>query len=163
MEAPVSSSRPKDGKQGVLQSPYFITNQPWINRVGSGRTGGEGSITENRLCFSGIGHSGEVENYHAVYEESHIMLLFRNPDIFNDPDSFQPSRWETPTRDMLDAFNPFALGKQNCVGQSLANAELFAIVARICSEFELSVESEGSVGFFLTLKPMGARLRARKV
>mmetsp|Transcript_38415 Transcript_38415/g.70464 ORF Transcript_38415/g.70464 Transcript_38415/m.70464 type:complete len:486 (-) Transcript_38415:121-1578(-) len=92
-----------------------------------------------------------------------FILLSRNPDIFNDPDSFQPSRWETPTRDMLDAFNPFSLGKQNCVGQSLANAEVFAMVARICSELELSVESEGSVDFFLTLKPVGARLRARKV
>jgi len=64
---------------------------------------------------------------------------------------------------MLDAFNPFSLGKQNCVGQSLAQAETFAIVARICSEFELSVESEGTVDFFLTLKPVGARLRARKL
>lgn len=92
-----------------------------------------------------------------------FMLLFRNPDIFDEPDSFLPSRWEIPTRDMLDAFNPFSLGKQNCVGQSLAQAETFAIVARICSEFELSVESEGTVDFFLTLKPVGARLRARKL
>jgi cytochrome P450 len=47
----------------------------------------------------------------------------------------------------LDAFNPFSLGKQNCVGQSLAKAETQAIVARICSEFEfeLQVEDEGDV------------------
>ncbi|KAL7526862.1 hypothetical protein ACHAWF_001941, partial [Thalassiosira exigua] len=82
-----------------------------------------------------------------------FILMFRNPDIFDDPDLFAPSRWENPTRDMLDAFNPFALGKQNCLGQSLAKAETFAIVARICSEFELAVEEEGSVDFFLTLKP----------
>lgn len=92
-----------------------------------------------------------------------FILMFRNPDIFENPDAFQPSRWESPTREMLDAFNPFSLGKQNCVGQSLAKAEIFAIIPRICSEFELSVEDEGSVEYFLTLKPAGARLSARKL
>lgn len=74
-----------------------------------------------------------------------------------------PSRWEDPTRDMLDAFNPYSLGKQNCVGQTLAKAETYAIVARICSEFELTVECEGTSDFSLTLKPQGVRLSARKV
>lgn len=94
---------------------------------------------------------------------AHFMLLFRNPDIFEDPESFIPSRWEHPTQEMNDAFNPFSLGKQNCLGQSLAKAEVIGIVARICSEYELWVECEGSIDFFLTVKPVGARLRARKV
>ena len=64
---------------------------------------------------------------------------------------------------MVDAFNPFSLGKQNCLGQSLAQAETFTIVARIVTKFELSVENEGTVDFFLTLKPVGAILRARKL
>lgn len=92
-----------------------------------------------------------------------FMLLFRNKDIFTEPDEFIPSRWEDPTREMLDAHNPFSLGKQNCVGQSLAQAETYAIVARIISEFELTVKDEGSVEFFLTLKPVGAILQARKI
>jgi cytochrome P450 len=94
---------------------------------------------------------------------AHFMLLFRNPDIFEDPDTFRPSRWEIPSRDMLEAFQPFSMGRQNCVGQSLARAETFGIVARICSEFELTVEEEGRVTFFLTVKPVGARLKARRV
>ena len=94
---------------------------------------------------------------------AHFMLLFRNPDIFEDPDTFRPSRWEIPSRDMLEAFQPFSMGRQNCVGQSLARAETFGIVARICSEFELTVEEEGLVTFFLTVKPVGARLKARRV
>jgi len=87
------------------------------------------------------------------------LLLFRNPDIFEDPNSHLPSRWENPTREMLDSFNPYSLGKQNCAGQSLAQAETFAVVARICTEFELSVECEGTVNYSFTLKPNGARLR----
>ena len=93
----------------------------------------------------------------------HFLLLFRNPDIFTNPDSFIPSRWKNPTKDMKDAFHPFSMGRQNCIGQSLARAETVAVVARICSEYELSVECEGSSDCSLTLKPMGTRLKARKV
>lgn len=89
-------------------------------------------------------------------------MLYRHPGIFDRADSFLPSRWENPTREMLDAFNPFALGKQNCIGRSLAQAETHSIVARICSEFELSVECEGSSDFSITWKPVGVRLKARR-
>jgi len=92
-----------------------------------------------------------------------FLCLFRNPKIYEDPDSYLPSRWENPTQEMKDSFIPFSMGKQNCIGQSLARAELFAVVARICSEFELSVECEGSSDRNLTLKPVGMRLRACRV
>jgi len=93
----------------------------------------------------------------------HQLMLFRDPNVFSDPNAFVPSRWEEPTREMMCSFHPFSLGKQNCVGQSLARAEVFGIVARVCSEFELSVGEEGIVDHTLTTKPEGARLRARKV
>ena len=67
------------------------------------------------------------------------------------------------TGEMLDAFNPFSLGKQNCMGQSLAKAETLAIVPKICSQFDLTVEDEGDAAYFLTLKPVGARLSARRL
>jgi len=57
-----------------------------------------------------------------------LRFLNRDIDIFLIPNKFIPIRWENPTSDMLDAFNPFSLGKQNCAGQSLAKAETQAIV-----------------------------------
>lgn len=95
-----------------------------------------------------------------------FMLIFRNPNVFPEPESFIPSRWENPSQEQLAAFQPFSLGKQNCVGQSLAKAETSSIVARIISEFELSVDDScgpETCDFFLTLKPVGAFLIARKV
>jgi len=89
-----------------------------------------------------------------------FLLLFRDPDVFENANSFCPTRWENPSKTMTEAFNPFSLGKQNCIGQSLARAEMHYVVARICSEFNLVVEEEGSVDFFLTLKPIGVKLRA---
>jgi len=91
-----------------------------------------------------------------------FTLLFRNPDVFENADSFCPTRWENPSKTMTEAFNPFSLGKQNCIGQSLAKAEMHYVVARICSEFDLFVEEEGSADYFVTLKPVGTKLRAKK-
>ncbi|EJK44537.1 hypothetical protein THAOC_36914 [Thalassiosira oceanica] len=92
-----------------------------------------------------------------------FLLLSRDPSVFDDPDEYKPSRWENPTREMLDSFMPFSLGARNCIGQTLAGAHLHTVVARICSEFELTVEDEGKVDFFMTLKPIGARLKVRRV
>ena len=46
-----------------------------------------------------------------------FVLLFRNPDVFDKPDSFVPSRWEDPTKEMMDAVTPFSLGKQVSIVQ----------------------------------------------
>ncbi|EJK47306.1 hypothetical protein THAOC_33983 [Thalassiosira oceanica] len=92
-----------------------------------------------------------------------MMLVLNNPDVYENPREYNPSRWEHPTREMMDCFIPFSLGKQNCIGQSLANAEMQTIISRLCSEFDISVEEEGRIEFFLTLKQIGTKLRAKKV
>jgi len=92
-----------------------------------------------------------------------FMNMSRNTNIFENADSFNPSRWDNPTKEMNDAYMPFALGKQNCVGQSLANEQLHCILPRIVAEFDLTVKDEGTVEYFLTLKPAKAMLNATRV
>lgn len=95
---------------------------------------------------------------------SHIMMIHRNKKVFGEnADEYVPSRWEKPTQAQKHSFLPFSAGKQNCVGQSLAKAELHCIVPRILSEVELEIEEEGILTWFLTLKPMGARCRPKRV
>mmetsp|Transcript_13962 Transcript_13962/g.26277 ORF Transcript_13962/g.26277 Transcript_13962/m.26277 type:complete len:495 (-) Transcript_13962:100-1584(-) len=91
-----------------------------------------------------------------------FMNLMYDESVFANADSFIPSRWDGPTDDMNKSFLPFACGKQNCVGQSLANAEIHCIIPRIISEFELEVVDEGASLFSLTLKPVNTLLRAKK-
>jgi len=95
---------------------------------------------------------------------SHIMMTHRNKNVFGkNADEYVPSRWIEPTQAQKDSFLLFSAGKQNCVGQSLAQAELHCIVPRILSEVELEVEEQGTITWFLTLKPIGARLRPKWV
>jgi Cytochrome P450 len=91
-----------------------------------------------------------------------FMNMLRDETVFVDPDLFNPSRWDDPTDAMNKSYLPFACGKQNCVGQSLANAEIHCIIPRIISEFELEVVDEGKSEFNLTLKPVKALLKAKK-
>jgi cytochrome P450 len=92
-----------------------------------------------------------------------VLAMMRDEDVYKNADSFDPSRWDNPTKAMNDAFLPFAMGKQDCIGQSLANAELHCILPIILSEFELFVVEEGTADFFLTLKPVNTMLGARRV
>jgi len=91
------------------------------------------------------------------------ILVHRNSDVFEDADSFVPSRWDNPTKEMDEGYLPFGAGKQNCIGQSLANAEINSLLPRICSEFELELVDEGEIDYFLTLKPVNTMIKARKL
>lgn len=95
---------------------------------------------------------------------SHIMMIHRNKTVFgDDADVYNPDRWINASDRQKSSFLVFSAGKQNCVGQSLANAELHCIVPKILSEFELEVVDEGRITWFLTLKPIGVKLRAKRV
>ncbi|KAJ5514962.1 hypothetical protein N7463_004514 [Penicillium fimorum] len=50
--------------------------------------------------------------------------LHRDPAIFPEPDSFNPERWENPTKEMKDASLPFSGGSRICLGMHLARMEL---------------------------------------
>ncbi|RDA86314.1 hypothetical protein CP532_5689 [Ophiocordyceps camponoti-leonardi (nom. inval.)] len=50
--------------------------------------------------------------------------LHRDPAIFPNPDEFDPSRWENPSKEMQDAFMAFGRGTRACLGLHLAMIEL---------------------------------------
>ncbi|OLN96955.1 putative sterigmatocystin biosynthesis P450 monooxygenase STCB-like protein 7 [Colletotrichum chlorophyti] len=61
--------------------------------------------------------------------------LHRIPAVFPEPDRFNPSRWETPTKDMKDSFMPFGGGSRVCLGLHLARMELRLGAARFFRTF----------------------------
>ncbi|PSR97613.1 cytochrome protein [Coniella lustricola] len=61
--------------------------------------------------------------------------LHRNPDIFPDPDTFDPDRWAHPTKAMKDSMMPFGGGSRICMGLHLARIELRLGIARFFRAF----------------------------
>lgn len=94
----------------------------------------------------------------------HLLSIQRNSEYVENPDSFVPSRWETPNERLQQAFLPFALGSRNCIGQGLAMRNVTQVIAQLLlRDLEFSLEEQGSVDHFLTLRPLGTILRARRL
>jgi len=93
------------------------------------------------------------------------IVSFHDPVTFKDPETFNPERWEkgNVTKEMEDAMLVFSLGHRNCVGQSLAVAELYSSIPQLVSRYVFEVDKEGKLEFFLTMKFLGCRLKARRV
>ncbi|MCP9261732.1 hypothetical protein DINM_005064 [Dirofilaria immitis] len=53
----------------------------------------------------------------------------------NDPINFEKPRNFVPNILRYDAFSPFSIGKRQCLGESLAKAELFLIYANLMKQF----------------------------
>lgn len=48
----------------------------------------------------------------------------RNPDVFQDPEHWNPDRWLDPSEEMTAYFTPFSFGRRTCIGLNLAWDEL---------------------------------------
>jgi len=74
-----------------------------------------------------------------------------------DSEAFRPSRWrEHPDKSFL----LFSTGRRNCIGQSLALAEITWVLSRLCAKYEFEVISEGTAEYSGTMKCVKTRLKA---
>lgn len=88
----------------------------------------------------------------------------RNANYYDQPDVFLPERWnDISIKNALKELMPFAVGRRDCVGQSLANAEIMTVLPKLLLDYNFTVVDEGRVENFVTMKPLGARLVAKKI
>lgn len=92
-----------------------------------------------------------------------LFPLFRNPQYYDEPDKFIPSRWENPKTEAAAAHLPFSIGSRNCIGQNLANAELHTVLAVLCARYDFDIEDEGYPEYLTTLKPVNTLLIPKKL
>ncbi|CAG8977132.1 hypothetical protein HYALB_00003353 [Hymenoscyphus albidus] len=62
-----------------------------------------------------------------------------------NPWKFAPERWEGAAEYAVDdrkAYQPFSFGPRNCIAQSLANAEMRLVLARVLWAFDLELQPE---------------------
>ena len=63
-------------------------------------------------------------------------MTTRNPDIFEDPDTFNPDRWlredsERHGQKYAFAMQPFGFGPRSCLGQRFAEMEMHVCIAKV--------------------------------
>lgn len=64
------------------------------------------------------------------------------PDIFPEPETFKPERWEDATEAMKRNWIPFGYGSRSCPGQNLGLTELKYFLAVILRHFESQIPDE---------------------
>lgn len=79
-----------------------------------------------------------------------LHIMHRDPEYFDDPEKFDPSRWLTDDAKKLArmnrAFKPFGFGEPACPGRSLATVELVTIAAAILKSYRVRVSPDLDFG-----------------
>ncbi|KJH45566.1 hypothetical protein DICVIV_08403 [Dictyocaulus viviparus] len=66
-----------------------------------------------------------------------ISILMNDESVFHEWKIFRPERFLDTDRRLrhIDEFLPFSIGKRQCLGESLARAELFLIFSNLLKKF----------------------------
>ena len=80
-----------------------------------------------------------------------IYNLHRNPDVWEDPDTFKPERWDRdgpiPTEQNTDfKYVPFSGGPRKCVGDQFALMEAQVIMAMMLRRFSFELVPGREIG-----------------
>jgi cytochrome P450 len=90
---------------------------------------------------------------------SQVMLpqwvLHRDERFWDEPGTFDPSRWEGDASRPEYAYFPFGGGRRHCIGMRFARLELALALATMVSRADLAVETAGPLSFApsLSLRP----------
>ena len=71
-------------------------------------------------------------------------LIHRHKDFWDNPNGFDPTRYENPKNIKKDTYLPFGMGERVCIGQGFAMQESILILSSILKNYKLELE-EGFV------------------
>jgi cytochrome P450 len=83
-------------------------------------------------------------------------VLHRHRDLWDEPERFDPDRWEKPLKHRF-AYMPFGAGPRICIGQLMAVNEIVLILAGLAQRFRVRLAPGANVAMRanITLRPLG--------
>ena len=67
-------------------------------------------------------------------------VLHHSGDLWDNPEQFDPTRWDDKMAVHTFSFLPFGGGSRRCAGQPLAVVEMKAVIALILRNFSLTLD-----------------------
>ncbi|KAH7028130.1 cytochrome P450 [Microdochium trichocladiopsis] len=121
------------------------------------------------IMFLRVSPGREVSGHYIPPGKTASILSYaaaRDPDVFPDPETFEPERCLHPTAEMKALSRPFATGPRNCVGRHLAEVQLTLTLARIFQLYDVEVDplttrEDMKLRDKGVMEPWAARLRIR--
>jgi cytochrome P450 len=96
-------------------------------------------------------------------------LIHRNPDIWEDPERFDPDRFEVErvVRRSKFAYLPFGAGPRVCIGSGFAMMEMQFLLGMLLRRFDVDITSDAApeMASMVTLRPktdITAKVRLRR-
>jgi len=92
----------------------------------------------------------EIEGIHipaGTVVITYIYGLHRNPDVWEDPETFDPSRFEDDAKRQRHpaAHLPFGGGPRKCVGSNMALVQMLLILAQFVRRYDIEPAGDGRV------------------
>ena len=89
----------------------------------------------------------------------YIYGVHHNGDVWNDPEKFDPSRFEAAAVDKMHPFAhiPFGGGPRVCIGQNMAKMQMLLVLSSIIKKYHIELDTQGEIGMraMMLLKPDG--------
>ncbi len=110
-------------------------------------------------------HNTTLAGHYELEEGDAITLLLpqlhRDSEVWEDPETFKPERFEDPASIPEHSFKPFGNGQRACIGQQFALHEATLVLGMVLQHFQLEDHTDYQLDIkeTLTLKPDGLTMR----
>lgn len=87
-------------------------------------------------------------------------IAHHDPRWWDEPQTFKPERWQSPSHRPKYAYFPFGGGSRICIGESFAWTEAILLLATIAQRWSFAPVTAPTMEARITLRPKGLSMRA---